>query len=81
MSVPESFLDRGDALVLHQPLNKGCVAFVSLTLNPFRLSCNSAFGKATLDVVGVSGAQDDDCLLYTSPSPRDATLSRMPSSA
>ena len=24
---------------------------------------------------------DDDCLLYTSPSPRDATLSRMPSSA
>ena len=26
-------------------------------------------------------AQDSDCLLYTSPSPRDATLSRMPSSA
>ena len=24
---------------------------------------------------------DPDCLLYTSPSPRDATLSRMPSSA
>ena len=24
---------------------------------------------------------DCDCLLYTSPSPRDATLSRMPSSA
>ena len=24
---------------------------------------------------------DDPCLLYTSPSPRDATLSRMPSSA
>ena len=28
-----------------------------------------------------SGAQYGDCLLYTSPSPRDATLSRMPSSA
>ena len=26
-------------------------------------------------------ARDDICLLYTSPSPRDATLSRMPSSA
>ena len=26
-------------------------------------------------------SQDDYCLLYTSPSPRDATLSRMPSSA
>ena len=27
------------------------------------------------------GAYHGDCLLYTSPSPRDATLSRMPSSA
>ena len=27
------------------------------------------------------GDGDGDCLLYTSPSPRDATLSRMPSSA
>ena len=26
-------------------------------------------------------ARSGDCLLYTSPSPRDATLSRMPSSA
>ena len=26
-------------------------------------------------------ARHGDCLLYTSPSPRDATLSRMPSSA
>ena len=26
-------------------------------------------------------ANSNDCLLYTSPSPRDATLSRMPSSA
>ena len=25
--------------------------------------------------------QDEDCLLYTSPSPRDRTISRMPSSA
>ena len=37
---------------------------------------------------GISGyymlrvlAQDPDCLLYTSPSPRDGLLSRMPSSA
>ena len=43
------------------------------------------------DVLGfyVEDAREDDggivllnsCLLYTSPSPRDATLSRMPSSA
>ena len=30
---------------------------------------------------GVWAPQDRICLLYTSPSPRDATLSRMPSSA
>ena len=30
---------------------------------------------------GTGNAIDIDCLLYTSPSPRDATLSRMPSSA
>ena len=35
---------------------------------------------------GITGYDDnpfmkDGCLLYTSPSPRDATLSRMPSSA
>ena len=29
----------------------------------------------------VSSSQSQNCLLYTSPSPRDATLSRMPSSA
>ena len=29
----------------------------------------------------VLASLDNDCLLYTSPSPRDATLSRMPSSA
>ena len=29
----------------------------------------------------LTGIQPGTCLLYTSPSPRDATLSRMPSSA
>ena len=29
----------------------------------------------------VDGSNNSICLLYTSPSPRDATLSRMPSSA
>ena len=30
---------------------------------------------------GTYTAKDKDCLLYTSPSPRDGLLSRMPSSA
>ena len=34
--------------------------------------------KSSLSEAGVEGMT---CLLYTSPSPRDATLSRMPSSA
>ena len=29
----------------------------------------------------INEVREDGCLLYTSPSPRDATLSRMPSSA
>ena len=33
--------------------------------------------KSVMDIVDLVSA----CLLYTSPSPRDATLSRMPSSA
>ena len=36
--------------------------------------------RATGDIVFVQES-NTDCLLYTSPSPRDATLSRMPSSA
>ena len=32
-------------------------------------------------VNGIKDALESTCLLYTSPSPRDATLSRMPSSA
>ena len=41
-----------------------------------------AGGTATVKVAkSVAGAKYSICLLYTSPSPRDATLSRMPSSA
>ena len=46
---------------------------------------NSAVNAATLNTVAAAQAVGGDidalCLLYTSPSPRDATLSRMPSSA
>ena len=32
-------------------------------------------------IVSIEDPLDEDCLLYTSPSPRDGLLSRMPSSA
>ena len=44
----------------------------------------SAIGTGRVDIVEsvlTLGARPNTCLLYTSPSPRDATLSRMPSSA
>ena len=43
-------------------------------------SRNAKAGKLHLDPETVNIGVDS-CLLYTSPSPRDATLSRMPSSA
>ena len=36
---------------------------------------------AIVNIASISGLRASTCLLYTSPSPRDATLSRMPSSA
>ena len=46
----------------------------------------AASTNVPMDEVDIALLEDDaalptDCLLYTSPSPRDATLSRMPSSA
>ena len=45
-----------------------------------RLSVEKDIG-ANITVELAAGGPVNACLLYTSPSPRDATLSRMPSSA
>ena len=45
---------------------------------------NLAFGKTGSKIIAHENSRYmmiNPCLLYTSPSPRDATLSRMPSSA
>ena len=44
-------------------------------------NADSFFNGVRTDTLSVSDINADTCLLYTSPSPRDATLSRMPSSA
>ena len=41
----------------------------------------SCFGIQTGELSNPVDAYDEDCLLYTSPSPRDKRQSRMPSSA
>ena len=52
--------------------------FTIKTLNEI---CQKLNLHLQLDLTPVIGKQNYTCLLYTSPSPRDATLSRMPSSA
>ena len=86
---PINFLldDEGDVLTDAEILG-GTAPSVTLSL----LGISSNDTGSTLVSAGISGfainsaggLSDGDsstCLLYTSPSPRDATLSRMPSSA
>ena len=56
--------------------------------NPYRkflllLTISSSYLSAAIDMKTIDnwGIMSWDCLLYTSPSPRDRTRSRMPSSA
>ena len=47
-----------------------------------RVDPKTYIGKGSIaELVDISDANDIDCLLYTSPSPRDRQKSRMPSSA
>ena len=47
------------------------------------ITINNDDGNASFDVNNISDdkVKQEACLLYTSPSPRDGLLSRMPSSA
>ena len=47
---------------------------------PVEINMLAWYGHGEPDIVAEFEAANN-CLLYTSPSPRDATLSRMPSSA
>ena len=56
--------------------------FLNGKLEELRESSNLDENKAAIiTALNISNEYLKDCLLYTSPSPRDATLSRMPSSA
>ena len=50
------------------------------TVQTITLTADDGNGNTTQCTFNLT-TDDDTCLLYTSPSPRDATLSRMPSSA
>ena len=49
--------------------------------NAHLLKYDSTHGRFSGDIVVENDTLDIGCLLYTSPSPRDRTRSRMPSSA
>ena len=60
------------------------MVFLDANENPFQNGVNRYPDPQQRDVKELLAKQrmlPMDCLLYTSPSPRDATLSRMPSSA
>ena len=48
---------------------------------PYYAMTLAELGSGGRSYIETQAAQASVCLLYTSPSPRDATLSRMPSSA
>ena len=55
--------------------------FVSLNLRESSAAAGFMFTSALAYAAPLVGAWLSDCLLYTSPSPRDRQKSRMPSSA
>ena len=70
---------HGDAILLSELSDAGVLR---LTLNnPARRNALSENLLATIQSALDTAADDTACLLYTSPSPRDGLLSRMPSSA
>ena len=72
-----------EALLRHQQ-NSNCLHTTNVVISDrpdvTGLDKAGAMG-VTAVVVPLPAIQDRDCLLYTSPSPRDRSLSRMPSSA
>ena len=60
---------------------RDCLVEIEFEINTRQYVVRRGIKPNVFDIV-VNGTElHRDCLLYTSPSPRDATLSRMPSSA
>ena len=86
MAAP-AFAFEGEAAPVEQPVLPEVVEEDVVTITDEISGALTPEGNLTLvddyhtDYSDGSGQQFITCLLYTSPSPRDATLSRMPSSA
>ena len=70
--------------VIHTDFERGFIKAEVISFEDY-ISCNGESGSKEKGKLRLEGKEyivkDGDCLLYTSPSPRDRTRSRMPSSA
>ena len=72
----KSFLSKNDVTEVVVPAFEGEIGILK-----DHISIISFLKPGIIKIFSKSGEESFYCLLYTSPSPRDATLSRMPSSA
>ena len=81
-AVAESFISRGANLVLVD-LNADALeqAYPGEDTHLLRCAINLMKPAEIAGAVGAAKERFGNCLLYTSPSPRDLSTSRMPSSA
>ena len=71
-------------MILAGQPNTACLAYARHTWGVSRAQGYKLVKRAWAQIkddIDESGIDRQDCLLYTSPSPRDGLLSRMPSSA
>ena len=74
---------QGDGVtyqVYARPLSTSAISETTIT-DTGQITIVAPTGFTYTDLKNEGGRWVENCLLYTSPSPRDATLSRMPSSA
>ena len=77
LQVIKGWLDKGEPR--EQVFDVACSD--GLAVDPVTHRCPDNGATVNLENCAFSADKGTACLLYTSPSPRDATLSRMPSSA
>ena len=70
-----------DCITLHCNLIAVSLGRIPINLNITLYPCEDPYAVGVLADVTALNIQINDCLLYTSPSPRDRQKSRMPSSA
>ena len=72
----------GDIVFLYGEMGVGKTTFIRYLINKFQKESKLGITEVTSPTFNLLNEYKiNDCLLYTSPSPRDLSTSRMPSSA